>query len=247
MTDIKTTIMKTHTGLNMTLSKEQRTQILMHPMFSGFSTEIQDELLSEAQYREHHPQHLILRQGDTAERFFLVLEGKVKLFRISADGKEKVVEIIQPGHTFAEAVMFMNKPLYPVCAESLDAVKLISFSNRMMLDYLERYPKICLHLLGHLSIRLHQRLDELENLTLQNATQRFALYLVSQIKDRTEDCVEMDLMLPKGLIAARLSIKPETLSRVMATLRGDGLIESRGRHITIPSVSRLLSEFSAEV
>lgn len=70
MTDIKTTIMKTHTGLNMTLSKEQRTQILMHPMFSGFSTEIQDELLSEAQYREHHPQHLILRQGDTAERFF---------------------------------------------------------------------------------------------------------------------------------------------------------------------------------
>jgi CRP-like cAMP-binding protein len=122
----------------------------------------------------------------------------------------------------------------------------VSFSNRLMLKHLQQNPQTCLHLLGHLSIRLHQRLDELENLTLQNATQRFALYLVGQVKDREADEAELDLMLPKGLIAARLSIKPETLSRVMATLRELGLIESHARHIRIPSVERLLHTFTLE-
>lgn len=212
-------------------------------MLALFAPEIQARILAEAQYRDHHPLALIFRQSDPAERFFMVLRGKVTLFRISADGKEKVVEIIQPGQTFAEAVMFLQKPVYPVCAETLEPVDLISFSNRLMLELLQQNPQTCLHLLGHLSVRLHQRLDELENLTLQNATQRFALYLVSQVKDRAADDVELDLLLPKGLIAARLSIKPETLSRVMGSLRHMQLIETNGRHIRIPSMTRLLGEF----
>ena len=231
----------------MQLPQNYRQDILSHPMLALFDQSVQAELLGEAQYREHHPMSLVFRQSDPAERFFLVLHGKVKLFRISADGKEKVVEIIQPGQTFAEAVMFMQKPVYPVCAESLGPVKLVSFSNRLMLKHLQQNPQTCLHLLGHLSIRLHQRLDELENLTLQNATQRFALYLVGQVKDRNTDEAELDLVLPKGLIAARLSIKPETLSRVMATLRERGLIETHAKHIRIPSVERLLHTFTLDV
>lgn len=230
----------------MTLSTQHRSQLLQHPMLGLLPAGSQDALLSETHYREYPTHALILRQGDPAERFFLVLEGKVKLFRISADGKEKVVEIIQAGHTFAEAVMFMEKPLYPVCAEALEPVRLAALPNRLMLHCLQDNPQTCLHLLGHLSIRLHQRLDELENLTLQNATQRFALYLVSQVKDRRQDNAEVDLLLPKGLIAARLSIKPETLSRAMATLRDRGLIESHARHIHIPSVEKLLDTFTLE-
>lgn len=227
----------------MQLPSEYRKEVLRHPMLALFAPDIQARILAEAQYRDYHPLALVFRQSDPAERFFMVLRGKVKLFRISADGKEKVVEIIQAGQTFAEAVMFLQKPVYPVCAETLEPVDLISFSNRLMLELLQQNPQTCLHLLGHLSVRLHQRLDELENLTLQNATQRFALYLVSQVKDRAADCAELDLMLPKGLIAARLSIKPETLSRVMAGLRQMDLIETSGRHIRIPSMTRLLNEF----
>ncbi len=227
----------------MQLPNDYREQVLRHPLLALFAPEIQARVLAEAQYRDYHPLALVFRQSDPADRFFMVLRGKVKLFRISADGKEKVVEIIQPGQTFAEAVMFLQKPVYPVCAETLEPVDLISFSNRLMLEQLQQNPQTCLHLLGHLSVRLHQRLDELENLTLQNATQRFALYLVGQVKDRAADEVELDLLLPKGLIAARLSIKPETLSRVMAGLRQMELIETSGRHIRIPSMTRLLDEF----
>ncbi|PRB80630.1 hypothetical protein CQ007_13020 [Pseudomonas sp. MYb185] len=228
----------------MISTQEQRQMILRHPLFSHFNQAAQEELLADAQVREYAPQALIQRQGDPAERFYLVQTGKVKLYRISADGKEKVVEIITPGNTFAEAVMFMQKSVFPVCAEALEPVKLIGFSNRVMLRHLEQNPQTCLHLLGHMSVRLHQRLDELENLTLQNATQRLALYLVGQVRDRSSDSAEIELVLPKSLIAARLSIKPETFSRAIANLRDRGLIDSRARHISIPSIRNLLDEFA---
>lgn len=225
-------------------SQDPRQLVLQHPMFMHFNEQAQEELLADIQVREYPLQSLILRQGEPAERFYLVQSGKVKLFRISADGKEKVVEIITAGNTFAEAVMFMQRSVYPVCAEALEPVRLLSFSNRLMLRHLKQNPTTCLHLLGHMSVRLHQRLDELENLTLQNATQRLALYLVSQVSDRGADHAEIELALPKSLIAARLSIKPETFSRAIANLRDRGLIDSRARHISIPSVHALLNEFA---
>ena len=228
----------------MTSTQEQRQLTLQHPLFSHFNEQAQEELLADVQVREYPAQSLILRQGDPAERFYLVQSGKVKLFRISADGKEKVVEIITAGNTFAEAVMFMQRAVYPVCAETLEPVRLLGFSNRLMLRHLKENPNTCLHLLGHMSVRLHQRLDELENLTLQNATQRLALYLVGQVSDRGTDRAEIELVLPKSLIAARLSIKPETFSRAIANLRDRGLIDSRARHISIPSIHALLNEFA---
>jgi CRP-like cAMP-binding protein len=173
-----------------------------------------------------------------------VLEGRVKLFRISVDGQEKVVEIIQAGQTFAEAVMFMQHSVYPVFAETLAATHIVSIPNDLMLQVLSEHPKSCLHLLGHLSIRLHMRLGELETLTLQNATQRFALYLIQQLENRAAESADIDLMLPKHLIAARLSMQPETLSRLMARLRDEGLITITGRHIHIASVANLLARFN---
>lgn len=228
----------------MVSTQEQRRLILNHPLFSHFDEKAQEELLADAQVREYPPQGLIQRQGDPAERFYLVQSGKVKLYRISADGKEKVVEIITAGNTFAEAIMFMQRLVFPVCAEALEPVRLIGFSNKLMLRHLEQNPHTCLHLLGHMSVRLHQRLDELENLTLQNATQRLALYLVGQVRDRGTDTAEIELLLPKSLIAARLSIKPETFSRAIANLRERGLIDSRARIIRILSIQRLLDEFA---
>lgn len=228
----------------MISTQEQRQLILRHPLFSHLNEQAREELLADAQVREYPPQALIQRQGDPAERFYLVQSGKVKLYRISADGKEKVVEIITAGNTFAEAIMFMQRSVFPVCAETLEPVRLIGFSNRLMLRHLEQSPQTCLHLLGHMSVRLHQRLDELENLTLQNATQRLALYLVGQVRDRGADSAEIELVLPKSLIAARLSIKPETFSRAIANLRDRGLIDSRARHINIPSIQNLLNEFA---
>ena len=117
-----------------------RQLILQHLLFNLFAKDAQERLLGEAQQRHAPASSLLLQQGQPAERFFLVLSGRVKLFRISADGQEKVVEMIHPGQTFAEAVMFMQHAVYPVCAESLDAVELVSFPNRLMLNLLAEHP-----------------------------------------------------------------------------------------------------------
>lgn len=169
----------------------------------------------------------------------------MKLYRISSDGKEKVIEVIHPQQTFAEAVMFMQRAVYPVYAESLEEVHVLTIPNALMLQALENNSKACLQLLGHLSVRLHQRLGELETLTFQNATQRFVLYLIQQLEQRHQDHVEIELMLPKQLIASRLSMKPETLSRIIAKLRHEGLLDIQGRQIDIPSVHALFTLFDS--
>ena len=227
----------------MIQSPDLRRLILLHPLIHHLDLSAQERLLAAAQESSHDSSALLIRQGQEADRFFMVLKGRVKLFRISADGQEKVVEIIHPSQTFAEAVMFMQKSVFPVCAETLEPVHLISFPNRLMLQLLQENPQSCLHLLGHMSVRLHQRLGELETLTLQNATQRFALFLIQRLEDRSVESADIDLQLPKRLIAARLSMQPETLSRIMARLRTNGLIEIHGRTIRIPSVGSLLNTF----
>lgn len=218
--------------------------VLRHPFFKHLGQLEQERLMAQSHEQAFSAGELLIQQGQQAERFFLVLKGRVKLYRISADGQEKVVEIIQAGQTFAEAVMFMQRSEYPVCAETLEAVQLVSVPNRLMLTLLQENPQACLHLLGHMSMRLHQRLGELETLTLQNATQRFALYLIQQLEDRSQETVDIELPLPKRLIAARLSMQPETLSRIMARLNQEGLIEMSGRKIHIPSISCLLEPFA---
>ena len=219
-------------------------RVLRHPLFHPLDEIAQQRLLAAMREYHHPTETLLIRQGQAATHFFLVLEGRVKLFRISVDGQEKVVEIIQAGQTFAEAVMFMQHSVYPVFAETLAATHIVSIPNDLMLQVLSEHPKSCLHLLGHLSIRLHMRLGELETLTLQNATQRFALYLIQQLENRAAESADIDLMLPKHLIAARLSMQPETLSRLMARLRDEGLISITGRHIHIASVANLLARFN---
>ncbi len=219
-------------------------KIKQHPLFSHLDQQSQTHILHGVREFHYGIDTQIIQQGQPAAYFYFVLSGRVKLYRISSDGKEKVVEIIQPNQTFGEAVMFMQRSVYPVCAEPLDPVHFLSIPNTLMLEALNNSPKACLQLLGHFSIRLHQRLDELETLTFQNATQRFVLYLMQQIEKPAQNNVHIDLILPKQLIASRLSMKPETLSRIIAKLRNAELLYIQGHHVHIPSVDALLSIFS---
>lgn len=91
---------------------------------------LSDEQLARVARHANHVRldegQMLFRQGDPAERFYLVIAGRLRLFRLSPDGGEKVIEIVAPGETFAEALMFLEAPRYPVCAAALDPVELIS-------------------------------------------------------------------------------------------------------------------------
>lgn len=185
----------------------------------------------------------LFSQGEPAHRFFLVIQGMIKLFLLSKEGDEKVIEVIPPGKSFAEAVMFMEPAGYPLNASAVGDTRLLAFGNRAFLDLLEESPALTRKLLATMSRRLHGLLREIDELTLHNATYRFVTYLLEQ--DR-RDQSRIDLSMPKQLVASRLSIKPETLSRILARLRERGLIQIDGERITLLDEPGLRAELKPQ-
>ena len=183
---------------------------------------------------------VLFRQGQPAERFFFLREGLVKLYRLSPEGDEKIIEIMRPGETFAEAVMFMGpQGRYPVNAEAVNESRVYAFDQKTFLNMLHESNDATFGLLGAMSRRLHMLVNQIESLTLQNATYRLVAYLLEDIPRDVKTSPEVQLTTPKGVIASRLAIQPETLSRILAKLRQSGLIEVHGNHITVRDVQAL--------
>jgi CRP-like cAMP-binding protein len=195
--------------------------------------------LTEAQLeRVHRRSHRVrleegqwlFSQGDEARRFFLVLEGQMKLFRLSPEGNEKIIEIISAGSTFAEALMFLERPYYPVCAAALSRVELVSMDARDFAHMLRESVDTCFLILGDLSQRLRGLIGEIDRLTLHGATGRVASYLL----ERASECGEsFELDVRKSVVASRLSVKPETFSRAIKSLSDQGLITVQGNHFRV--------------
>lgn len=181
----------------------------------------------------------LFEYGQRAHRFYLVRTGQVKLFRLSAEGDEKVIEVIRPGHTFAEAVMFMERHTYPVSCEAIEPSDLYSFDMASFTELLKDSMQTCFRLMASMSMRLRARVEEINQLTLQNATYRLVAYLLHELPDGVRDATEVHLGTPKSVIASRLSIQPETLSRILARLAKKGLLSVHGSDITIHDVRGL--------
>lgn len=210
-----------------------------HYLFSSFEPAQLAELAEYVRPLQLPADRLLFSHGDPAERFFLVVSGQVKLFRTTPDGQEKVMELMGPGRTFGEAIMFMEQQRYPVSAQALKDTTLFAIPNQRYLQLVRSNPDACLRLLGDLSMRLHQRLNEVENLSLQNAAHRVARYLLKRLPPGGGDGTVLQLDAPKQLIASQLGMKPETFSRVLGALTQQGAITVKGRQIVITSVTLL--------
>lgn len=186
-----------------------------------------------------HAGETLFHMGEESRHFYYVDSGAVKLFRVSPAGQEKIVEIIRAGQTFAEAVMFFSRPLYPVNAEALEATTVTAFDSGTFMSMLRESTDTCLRLLGTLSMRLHHRVNEIDALSLQNSTLRVVHFLLQRLPDEAGDDSVIELEAAKKIIAARLSIQPETFSRVMHFLNEAGAITVDGRRVIVHDVSKL--------
>ncbi len=186
----------------------------------------------------------LFSQGDIALRFFYVHRGQIKLTRVAADGNEKVIEVVSAGQTFAEALMFRDHPTYPVSARSVYAAEVFSLDARDFRHMLKKSTETCLVLLGDMSTRLHRLIREIDDLTLHSGTCRVASYLLSELPG---DLDAYDLPLPKGVLASRLSVKPETFSRIIKQLSERGIIAVNGHHVTVHSRKELAALGTADI
>lgn len=181
----------------------------------------------------------LFSHGQRASRFYILETGTIQLYRLSAAGEEKVIELIQPRQSFAEAVMFMEGNLYPVSARAIVPSELWGFDIKTFRSVLKTSPEVCFRLLGRMSQRLHQLLQEIDELTLQNATMRVVQYLLRSAPDRHCASYSVQWETPKQVLASRLSVRPETFSRILQQLVQAGAIEVHGKVVDVLDAARL--------
>lgn len=178
----------------------------------------------------------LFEQGDEADRFYLVVNGHLKLFRLSPDGNEKVIEVVSPGQTFAEALMFLDASFYPVGAQALSRARVLSVDSKSFLQMLRESVELCFLMMGDMSFRLRGLIQEIDDLSLHSATCRVAGYLLTNAPEGES---RFDLKIPKQVLASRLSVKPETFSRIIKRLNSSNILEFKGSHVEIKDFQRL--------
>ena len=223
----------------LSITREIRGKIQANPLFADLDKDQFARVLNNATSIELESGQTLFEQGMPARAFFLLLEGSVKLTRLSPDGNEKVIDLIHPGQTFAEAVIFNGGPGFPVNAVVLSPSHLVSIDAAAYLDVLYDSPKACLDIMARISQRLHWLVNEVDRLTLHNATYRLVSYLLDQTAGASDESCDVCLSAPKHVIASRLSIKPETLSRTLKRLSDSGLVEIQKDHVVLKEIGAL--------
>jgi CRP-like cAMP-binding protein len=209
----------------------RESDLLAHtPLFRGLSAE-EIARVADGTTRVHVERgRSVFQRGDPCTGFHLVVYGQVKLTVGTAAGNEKVVEIIGPGHSFGEALMFMDRP-YVVSATAVADTLLLHVSKASIFAELDRRPELGRRMLAGLSMRLHMLVKDVEAMTLHSATQRVIGYL-ARLQEVNDDR-RVTLPAQKSLIASRLNLTPEYFSRILHDLAAGGLLRVEGRAIEI--------------
>jgi CRP-like cAMP-binding protein len=216
--------------LPMLTDTEMLTTLRQHPLLAGLTDGLFQEVCRQAIQRRLETGECLVHQGESADRFYVLIQGQIKLTRVLMEGQEKLVEIVQPGQSFGEALMFAGQSLTPFSASALKPCLLASLDGAHFRRLLEGQPQLCLKLLGRFSQRMHQFLEEIDTLAMANASQRVARYLNQELQ---EGANLVQLHVPKRLIASQLGIQPETFSRILHRLMDAGIIAMERRNIRV--------------
>ncbi|GBD42672.1 Cyclic AMP receptor protein [bacterium HR40] len=205
-------------------------------LFHGLSERQLERLCAHAGVRRWPRGSLLFVQGDPADRMFVVLEGWVRLARTTQEGQEVTIHIFGPGESIAEAAVFQMGH-YPVTATAVEDARLLVVPAESLLGRLREDPDLCFNLVASLARRLHGFVQQIEQLSTRSTSERLALFLCRLCGVRAGSCT-IRLPLDKTLIAARLGMQPETLSRSLAKLREVG-VETRGAVVMVHDVAAL--------
>ncbi len=210
------------------------------PLFQELSPEQIAQLEPGCRERRLAKGEMLFQKGDMPKGFFVIVFGQVKLAFPSSQGNEKVMQIVAPRQSFGEAVMFLNRPC-PVFAEGLVDSLLLHIGSAPIFDLLETDALFARRMLAGLSMRLHSLVQDVETYSLRSSAQRVVGYLLQQCPHEGACEGSFDISLPtsKQVIASRLNLTPETLSRIFHDLAVNGLIAVSGKQITINDVKRL--------
>ena len=203
------------------LTPEDMMLIRRTVIFGGLAPDTLDQLLSDSTVATCDRGEMLFLQGDPAAAFFVVLEGWVKVYRMTSAGEEAVVGIFTRGQNFAEAAAF-TQGKYPASGEAVTEARILKVSARRLFQRISQSPEIGLSMLASTSLHLQMLVRQIEQLKAHTGAQRVAEFLVSLAPVRSGACA-VALPFDKALLAGKLGIKPESLSRAFNRLKSCGV------------------------
>jgi CRP-like cAMP-binding protein len=200
------------------------------PLFKGLPREQLYEVVTSMADQTFDRGQTVLSEGEAAEGFFVLVTGKVKIFKLSADGKEQILHFVGPGESFGEVPMFAGGR-FPANAETIEKSRIFFFPRASFLDLIGTDPSLAMNMLAELSRRLRQMTRLVEELSLKEVPGRLAAYILYLSSESGSDEVELDIT--KGQLASLLGTIPETLSRILGKMSAQEVISVQGRKLKV--------------
>jgi CRP/FNR family transcriptional regulator len=200
-------------------------------LFKGLPQEHLEKIVEIAVAKGYEKGDVIFTEGETANGFYVVEEGSVKIFKVSMEGKEHILHIFGPGEPFGEVPVFSGTH-FPASAEAITKSRLLFFPRPDFVNLISSNPSLALNMLAVLSMRLRQFTVQIENLSLKEVPGRLAAYLI-YLSQEQGDGETVTLAISKGQLASLLGTIPETLSRIFSKMTALNLIEVSDRQISL--------------
>ncbi|MGW8301430.1 MAG: Crp/Fnr family transcriptional regulator [Desulfobacterales bacterium] len=217
------------------------------PLFNGLPADQLSAIRRIAVEKQFNKGQTIFSEEDETKGLFVVVEGRVKIYKVSSEGKEQILHIIEAGQSFGEVTVFTGQQM-PAHAQTLAKSRLLLFPRSAFVGLVTANPSLALNLLAIMSKKLRQFAVQIENLSLKEIPARLASYLIYLAEEQgSADAVTLDVS--KGQLASLLGTIPETLSRIFAKLSGQNLIRVEGPKITLLDLEGIedLAEFGKDI
>ncbi len=201
------------------------------PLFNGL-TEYQLHAIKQiAVEKKVNKGEAIFSEGDEGKGFYVVLEGRVKIYKVSAEGKEQILHIFGQGQPFGEVPVFAGQK-FPANAQAISKGRVLFFPRTAFVTLITENPSLSLNMLAVMASKLREFSVQIENLSLKEIPARLASYLI-YLAEEQHSGEAVTLGISKGQLASMLGTIPETLSRIFAKLSGQGLINVQGPKIAL--------------
>jgi CRP-like cAMP-binding protein len=207
------------------------------PLFQGLPTPQVEDLTMIVQEQVVRKGQIIFSEGDDGIGFYVVLAGRVKVFKLSMDGKEQILHIFGPGEPFGEVPVFSGQR-FPASAATMEESRILFFPRDSFVALVKKTPEVALNMLAILSRRLRRFASLIEDLSLKEVPARLSAYLL-YLKSANRGSQDLTLDISKAQLASLLGTIPETLSRILTKMSKQGLIQTDGPRIRIMDLQAL--------
>ena len=201
------------------------------PLFNGLPPDQLAAIKKIAIEKQINKGEMVVSEGDEGKGFFVIAEGRIKVFKVSAEGKEQILHIFEAGQPFGEVPVFAGQR-FPASAQAIDKARIWFFPRAAIVELVTANPSLALNMLSEMSRKLRLFAAQIENLSLKEMPARLASYLIHLADEQGQKETVM-LKISKGQLASILGTIPETLSRMFAKLSATNLIRVEGKKITL--------------